>query len=118
MSGQPALVRNDKSASGTSGIDCSWGTGAAGRGLPKDNFSARWTRAETFPRGRYRFQARADDGIRVYVDGQLILNEWHSAGNRLYSVDTTLDGTRQVVVEYYEQGGDADVQFWWERIGG
>ena len=117
LSGQPTLVRNDRGSSGVSGIGFDWGSGAPASGLPQDNFSARWTRQVAFPSGRYRLFAWADDGIRVFVNGQRVLNEWHSSGNRLYTVDLTLDGTRQLVVEYYEQGGDAEVQFWWERIG-
>jgi hypothetical protein len=116
LSGQPALVRNDTVPNGAQGIEFRWGNRAPATGLPRDNFSARWTRQVTFARGRYRLYAWADDGIRVYVNGQAVLNEWHSAGNRTYSVELALDGPRQVVVEYYEQGGDAAVQFWWERI--
>jgi hypothetical protein len=111
LSGKPALVRNDKD------IDFSWGTGAAAAGLPKDNFSVRWTRQVTFPRGVYRFHARADDGIRVFVDGQPVLNEWHTASDQVYTVDLSLDGARRLDVEYYEQGGEARVRFWWKRIG-
>jgi hypothetical protein len=110
LSGKPALVRNDKA------IDFSWGTGAAATGLPKDNFSIRWTRQVTFPRGVYRFYAWADDGIRVYVDGQSVLNEWHTASDQVYTVDLSLDGARRLAVEYYERGGEARVRFWWKRI--
>jgi mannan endo-1,4-beta-mannosidase len=86
--------------------------------MPKDNFSVRWSRQATFASGRYRFYAWADDGIRVRVNGELILNEWHaSAGDEVYTADLPLDGTRSVVVEYYEQGGDARARFWWTRIG-
>ena len=77
----------------------------------------RWSRQVNFQPGRYRFQARADDGIRVYVDDQLIIDEWHSALKRPTTVDLWVDGSRQVVVEYYERGGDAQVRFWWNRIG-
>jgi len=111
LSGQPSLVRN-----GTT-VDFSWGTGAAAAGLPKDNFSARWTRQVTFSRGVYRLYAWADDGIRVRVGDQVVLNEWHTAGNEVYTVDLPLDGARRVTVEYYEQGGEARVRFWWKRIG-
>ena len=111
LGGKPALVRNDPS------VDFDWGTGAAAAGLPKDNFSVRWTRQVTFPRGVYRFYAWADDGIRAYVDGQSVLDEWHNATEEVYSFDLSLDGARRLAVEYYEQGGEARVRFWWKRIG-
>ncbi|MBL7200681.1 MAG: hypothetical protein ISS56_11055 [Anaerolineae bacterium] len=111
LSGAPSLVRNDPS------IDFDWGTGAAATGLPKDNFSVRWTRQVTFPRGVYRLYAWADDGVRVYVDGQPALSEWHSASDQVYTVDLPLDGARRLTVEYFEGGGEARVRFWWKRIG-
>lgn len=112
LSGAPALVRDD------SGVVFSWGTDAPAVGLPNDNFSARWSRQEIFELGRYRFYALADDGIRVRVDNSLVLDEWHeSRGDVVYMTELSLDGTRQVVVEYYERGGNAQVHFWWSRIG-
>jgi hypothetical protein len=106
------LVRNDEQ------VRFDWKDGSPALGVPKDGFSARWSRREIFGPGRYRFSARADDGIRVRIDGQLILDEWHDGrGDEVYSVDLSLDGTRNIVVEYYERGGDARVRFWWNRIG-
>lgn len=108
--GEPVLVRND---------DCpvfDWGDGAPAEELPADGFSVRWTRKEEFEAGRYNFCARADDGIRVYVDGVELLNEWHdSSGDDQYVASMTLSGEHTVVVEYYEHGGEARVQFYWVR---
>jgi uncharacterized protein YgiM (DUF1202 family) len=98
-------------------IDFDWGNDAPGD-LPEDNFSVRWSRWLDFADGRYRFQARADDGIRVYLDGQRIIDEWHSSnGDQLYTVDGDLVGRHWLVVEYYEGTGDARVKFEWQRIG-
>ncbi|OUC07396.1 hypothetical protein RY27_15175, partial [Litorilinea aerophila] len=80
LDGSPAVVRNDRE------IDFNWGTGSPDSRIPSDNFSARWTRRITFEAGRYRFYARADDGVRVYVDDNRIINEWHdSRGDELYT---------------------------------
>ncbi len=112
LSGNPALVRNDKV------LDFRWDTGAPAVGLPTDNFSARWSRKVTFEPGVYRFHAWADDGIRVYMDGNLVLDEWHdSSGDEVYVADLTLRDQHRLVVEYYERGGNALVKFWWKRIG-
>ena len=110
--GKPALVRNDKS------IDFRWGSGAVAPGLPLDGFSVRWSRKMSFDHGVYRFYAWADDGIRVYVDGELVLNEWHDANaDEVYVVDLNLAGQKTVAVEYYERGGEALAKFWWKRVG-
>ena len=111
LSGDPALVRNDPA------IDFNWGRKAAAPGLPDDNFAVRWSRQVNFETGIYRFQARADDGIRFYLDGNRILDEWHdSIGDTVYQVELTLTGKHQLVVEYYERGWDAWVRFWWQRL--
>jgi hypothetical protein len=118
LSGTPVLVRNDRGPSGTSSIDLNWKEGSPAAGVPKDNFSARWSRRVTFSPGRYRFYAQADDGIRVRIDERWIMDEWHaSSGGTVYSADVALDGARNIVVEYYEQSGIAWMRFWWVRIG-
>ncbi|HUT21037.1 MAG TPA: PA14 domain-containing protein, partial [Anaerolineae bacterium] len=69
LSGNPALVRNDPI------VNFDWGTAAPAAGISADNFSARWTRTATFTEGLYLFRATVDDGIRVYVDGTLIIDQ-------------------------------------------
>jgi hypothetical protein len=117
LSGHPALIRNDRGSKGNSVLEFDWGTGAPAAGIPADDFSARWTRQITFEPGIYRLQARADDGVRVYVDGRLIVDEWHSYRDQTYSVDLPLNGVHRIEVQYYERGGDARVRFSWQRIG-
>ncbi len=112
LSGRPALVRNDLS------IDFDWGEGSPAAEVRKNGFSARWSRPVAFDPGLYRFTAQADDGIRVYVDGQLALNEWHgSTGDAVYTVELGLSGQHQVVVEYFEDFGVALARFSWKRVG-
>jgi hypothetical protein len=112
LNGDPALVRNDRA------IDFYWASAAAAPGLPADDFSARWTRDVTFQAGVYRLYAWSDDGIRVYVDDALVLDEWHdSSGAEIYMVDLDLDGTHRVRVTYYEHSGDALAKVWWKRVG-
>lgn len=112
LSGAPALVRNDV------GVDFNWGLAAPAPGLPDEEFSARWTRVIAFEAGTYRLSARADDGVRVYVNGQRIIDQWHLSGSdRTYQVDMALSGMHTIVVEYYEESIAAQVHFWYERLG-
>ena len=112
LQGAPVLVRNDPA------VDFNWGAGAPAAELPTDGFSVRWTRELTFTPGVYRLHATADDGIRVYVDGTRVINEWHdSSGTQVYTVDVPLNGRHQIKIEYYEHGGQASVKFWWQRQG-
>ncbi len=106
LGGDPALVRNDPS------INFEWGNGSPDPKLPPDGFSARWTRSLDFPAGVTRFSVRADDGVRVSIDGVRVIDEWHDASPTAYASDVNLAaGRHTVVVEYYENIGGASVRF-------
>jgi hypothetical protein len=110
FTGSPVLVRNDPV------INFFWYGQSPVPGLPADNFSIRWSRPVNFETGLYRFYAEADDGVRLFIDGYPIINEWHGSSNIVYSADVTVSSSRQVVVEYYEHSGEAYVRVRWERI--
>ena len=86
--------------------------------MRSDFFSARWLRTMFFPEGNYRFFARSDDGVRVWVDGDLIIDQWHAATGQTYSVVKRLStGTHSIRVEYYEATQLASVSVWWASEG-
>lgn len=112
LTGAPALVQDDAE------LSFNWGDGGPAAGLPVDLFSARWTRSLNFSAGTYRFYALSDDGVRLWVDGQLVIDQWHNAAGVVYAVDQALAaGTHSLRVEYYENLGRAALQVWWERLG-
>jgi hypothetical protein len=111
LSGSPVISRNDKD------VNFRWQEKAPVVGMPRDNFSARWTRSVNFQDGLYRFNAKANDGIRIYIDGKRVLNEWHtSSGTTIYTFDKQLKGKHTIVVEYYDGTGNAIVKVWWEKV--
>jgi hypothetical protein len=76
-----------------------------------------WTRSAYFKAGTYRFYATVDDGIRVYVDGHLIIDQWREQPTNNYFGDIYLgEGQHSLRVEYYEEGGAALVRVWWNRL--
>jgi hypothetical protein len=108
LSGNPVILRNDFA------IDFNWGEHMPASGLPVDNFSARWTRRLHFQEGQYRFNAEVDDGVRLWVDGALIIDEWHD-GTDTYTGDLYLsEGQHTVKMEMYERSGGARARMWWE----
>jgi hypothetical protein len=112
LSGSPAFVRND------SGIDFDWGTGSPANNFPSDNFSVRWTRSAYFNAGNYRFHATMDDGMRVYLDDSLLIDEWRNGSSREITRDIYVgEGTHRLRVEYFEDGNWAIAKLWWERLG-
>lgn len=111
LRGSPFVTRNDPA------IDFRWGTNPPARDMPNDHFSARWTRRVRFEPGVYRFHLRADDGVRLFIDDERVLDEWHdSLGNEVYTVDRSLDGQHKLTLEYYENTGGSLVEFWWQRV--
>ena len=109
LSGSPIFTRNEGS------INYDWGSGGPGNGVGNDNFSARWTGHFNFSAGSYTIIARADDGIRVWVDDSSIIDAWRDQPATEYRANCTLsDGEHEVKVEYYEKGGQAVAQLRWE----
>lgn len=113
LSGAPAITRSE------SALNFDWGGGSPGAGVPSDGFSARFTRDEWFEAGTYRFNYRSDDGIRVWVGDQLVVDDWRDRQGTWASVDRVIPrGTQRVRVEYFEHTGGALIQLGWERVSG
>jgi uncharacterized protein YraI len=111
LSGNPTLLRNDTA------INFNWETGTPAAGVGADNFSARWTRTVNFSSGTYRFYVYADDGVRLWVDGNLLIDQWHDTSPLTYVADIYLtDGPHSLKMEYYEHIGGALAQLNWERL--
>jgi hypothetical protein len=82
-----------------------------------DNFSVRWTRSINFAAGTYRFTASSDDGMRVWVDNNQIIDVWYDSSAHTVESDLYLtSGDHIVRVEYYEAGGQAVAQFDWDLV--
>jgi PA14 domain len=108
LAGNPILVRVDGD------INFDWALGSPGSGIPSDHFSVRWTRAVYLPAGEWRFNVTVDDGVRLWVDGQLLIDQWHISAPVTYSGNISLgSGDHNVRVEYFENTERAQVQVWW-----
>ncbi len=111
LAGEPVLQRSEAS------LDHNWGSGSPDAVVHADGFSARWTRYIDVPAGLYRFTAISDDGIRVFVDGQPIIDEWYTHPARTFTADIFLTGGHHLVqVEYFEDWGEAVVRMWWTPV--
>jgi hypothetical protein len=101
----------------TDTIAFDWGSGSPGLGIPNDDFSATWTRVVDFDPGTYRLYAVADDGIRVEIDGDRLIDEWHpSNASETYTSEIELSGVQEVQVQYFERGGKAKIELSWEYL--
>jgi hypothetical protein len=95
-----------------------WGDGSPASPVNVDNFSARWAGRFSFESQRYRFTARTDDGMRVWIDGHLLIDAWYDQPPTEYATDIDLtEGMHTVKVEYYENGGGATAHIGWTAVG-
>jgi uncharacterized repeat protein (TIGR01451 family) len=106
-----ALVRIDST------IDFDWGTGSPDPSINADYFSVRWTGTITLPvAGDYHFIMGSDDGSRLWIDGELIMDHWDEWGEYWIAVVPLTDGPHQVKMEMNELVGDAWAELTWRPI--
>ena len=113
LSGEPVHTRWDNT------IDFDWGGGSPHSSINDGEFSARWTRSVNFPTsGTYRFSASMDDGMRVWLDGNVIIDSWTKSQEHTMTTDRFLDaGDHDLRVEYFEDRGQAVAKFSWALVG-
>jgi len=106
LAGVPVLVQDAPE------INFDWGNGSPSPSVPVDNFSARYIRTLNLAAGNYLLTLRMDDGARVYVDNQLVLNDWRVGSQReLQQVVGLSGGNHTFTVEYFEGTGVASLFF-------
>lgn len=105
----------------TEAVNFNWGSGSPGAGVPSNNFSARWTGTIEAPStGSYVFQTNSDDGVRVWINGVRVINNWtaHAATlNNSASISLSAGQRVPVTIEYQELSGSAVMQFRWRTPG-
>jgi len=106
-------------------ISFDWGTGGPDPRLPGPAFMVRWTgylhvpAAAAAPGQSYRFTLRADDGVRLWVDERLIVDDWNDHQVREDAGDILLVGgaTVPLKLEYYQHLGTASIALGWAPAG-
>lgn len=107
----PVVTRTD------SEINNDWKMGAPAVGVNADGFIAQWVKRQTFDAGTYKFTTVSDDGIRVYIDNVLVLDQWNDHATTTHTVTKELTaGQHDIRVEYYEKYWDAVARFTFEKV--
>jgi hypothetical protein len=115
LSGAPALVRTDAT------LDFAWAGGAPAPGMPSDHFSVRWHGfLETPAPGPCTLIARSDDGVRLWLDGVLVIDAWvaRSVAESTWTFTAEAGRRHAVRIEYFERTGQAVVQLLWQLGSG
>jgi hypothetical protein len=99
-------------------IEGYWERGVPIAGVPENAFSIRWTGWLRPPKaGRYRFVAIVDDGVRLWIDGDQVMDRWEQ-GQRVTDCSLELtDAPHEIKVEYFEGGGPAYMAMHWQPPG-
>jgi uncharacterized repeat protein (TIGR03806 family) len=108
--GNPTLVRTDST------VDFDWGGGSPDLSIGADHFTVRWT-GSVQPQftETYTFATTTDDGVRLYVDGQLVIDQWVDQGPTTWTGTIPLVAGQRydIAMEYYENGGGAVARLSW-----
>lgn len=101
-------------------INFTWDNVAPANGMDPQDFSVRWTGQIKAPKsGKYMFRAKVDDGIRVKVGGQLVINAWgmNDEGKFMGYVNLREGELYSLEVEYFNGLLEGEVQLFWQLPG-
>lgn len=98
-------------------INFDWNWESPGPGVPREYFSVRWTGKLYAPTtGKYRFSATVDDGVRVWVNGRKVIDEWRKQDDSQFVGEIALNGHQlyDLKVEYYNDWKGSVISVYWE----
>ena len=106
----PVLVRDDPQ------INFNWGSGAPAPGIPPNNYSVRWSRRAFFEEGNYTFSANVEGGVRLWLDGRMLIDSWQSGPLRLEQADSgpIARGDHDLRVDYRKLTGNGQIAVSWQ----
>ena len=98
-------------------INFNWGDpGGPDDAVGVDQFSARWTgEVDAAYTETYTFYTNSDDGVRLWIDGQLLIENWtdHASTENRETIDLVAGNAYGLVMEFYENGGGAVAELRW-----
>jgi glucose/arabinose dehydrogenase len=97
-------------------VDFVWGSGSPATAIGADTFSARWT-GQVQPQfsETYTFYTVSDDGVRLWVNGQQIINNWtnHAPTENSGTIALAAGQRYDIRMEFFENGGGATARLLW-----
>ena len=97
-------------------------TGAPAPNVQRDNFSVRWTGKVRAPvTGNFTFATIYNDGVRLWVNGQLLIDDWTNRGGDKTSVSATMplvaNTDYDIRMDFYDRSGNATARLLWAYPG-
>ncbi len=112
LNGKPERIVIDKT------INFMWNDKGPFDDFQVDNFSVRWSGyIKPDKSDKYTFDVSSDDGIRLYLDDKLVIDDWndHALMTNSYTVNLEANKFYKIKLEYYENGGGAIVKLGWRK---
>jgi hypothetical protein len=96
------------------GVNFEWGSGSPHPLIEADSFSVRWTGKITPPStGTFTFQAVTDDGVRLWVDNQLLIDEFQRPADATGTIALVKGKKYDIRMEYFEGLKAAFAKLYW-----
>src|SRR5205814_622612 len=113
--GAPTLTRTDAT------VNFNFGAGSPNASIGVDLFTARWSgQVQALDTDTYTFITTCDDGVRLWVNGQSVVDHWllQGATDRSGTIALTANTKYDILMEYFENGVSASAQLSWATAGG
>lgn len=113
FAGKPVKTRIDKQ------LDFHWTLFGPEPALKPDFYAVRWEGQLTAPKtGRYQIGLEGNDGYRLYIDDQLIIDQWNkqSYHAKLVNFDFEKDKSYKIKVAFYEPQGEGKIKLVWNML--
>lgn len=122
-------IGNPITASSSKWINYDWSTGSLGitpaggpdpnSSIPADDVCLKFTTSDSFAGSWYTFYVVADDGFKLSVDGNVVLNKWLVQSPTMYTVNVPMGpGSHTITLSYFEAAGGAVARLTWRRWNG
>jgi len=113
FAGKPEIVRKDRE------VDFNWGNDSPHESITADSFSVEWT-GELGPipqSGEYTIFTETDDGVRLWIEGEKVIDKWIQQGPTTYDHKITLEKGKKykIRMQYFEKGGGAVARLTWQK---
>lgn len=102
----------------TGELDGQWGSGAPAAGVNADGWSARYTgEFDVAAAGDHIFQFNRDEGLRFWIDGAIVIDDWLGGGWGVQYTRWLSQGRHSIRVESFDSVGVAHLTMYWKTPG-
>ncbi|KMT64332.1 LamG-like jellyroll fold domain-containing protein [Catenovulum maritimum] len=89
---------------------------SSGFTVPNDQFAIKWQGYLLAPEtGEYALSTVSDDGLKLWIDDNLVIDKWQDGGHEAsHTLTTTANSLHKIKMDYYEKSGGSYVRLRWD----